>query len=315
MEKLIVEEHLKYGHAGTQFLVNKLRERFWIIHAKKAVKRIIKKCTICIRFSRLPATVPAAPLPENRIKNAKVFEITGIDLAGPLYLKSNEKQWIVIFTCAVMRAVHLELVAKIDTEEFILALARFIYRRGRPTVIYTDCGTNFISSANLFGKIDWNRVNNDLRVQRITWIFNPPASPWWGGFWERLIRIVKEYLRKLLGHNKLTKTELETSVCFVESLMNDRPLTYVSDDPDDLIPLTPAAFLRDIGQSEFPEIEEINGRKLREKLRHLNQLKQELRDRFRSEYLGQLIQRSKSTENYKFQLGEVVLIASEDKKD
>lgn len=110
-----------------------------------------------------------------------------------------------------------------------------------------------MATANLFGKINWKKVHEDSRVQRITWIFNPPASPWWGGFWERLIRVVKEFLRKLLGHNKLTKTELDTSICFVESLMNGRPLTYVSDDPDDLVPLTPAAFLQDIEQTEFPE--------------------------------------------------------------
>lgn len=130
VDKLIVEEHIRYGYAKGHFLVNKLREKFWIIHAKNAVKRIVKKCTTCIRFSRLPVTVPIAPLPENRVKNAKVFEVSGIDLAGPLYLKDDTKQWIVIFTCAVMRAVHLELVAKIDTEEFILALCRFVYRRG-----------------------------------------------------------------------------------------------------------------------------------------------------------------------------------------
>lgn len=179
VEKLIVEEHIRYGHDGTHFLVNELRERFWIVHANKAVNRTIKKCTTCIRFSRSQVTVPASPLPENRVKNAKVFEVTGTDLAGPLYLKNNEKQWIVIFTCAVIRAVHLELVAKINTEEFILALSRFICRRGRPTIMYADCGTNFVGTANLFGKIDWKKIVEDPRVQRITWIFNPPASPWW----------------------------------------------------------------------------------------------------------------------------------------
>ncbi len=286
VEKLIYEEHIRYGHAGAHFIVNKLRERFWIIHAKKAVKSVVKKCTTCIRFARHPVTVPIAPLPENRVKNAKVFETTGIDLAGPLYLKNGEKQWNVIFTCAVMRAVHLELVSSVNTEEFILALCRFIYRRGRPSFIHTDCGLNFVATANFFGKINWKKVAEDSRVQRITWIFNPPASPWWGGFWERLIRVVKEFLRKLLGHNKLTKTELDTAICFVESLLNGRPLTYVSDDPDDLVPLVPAAFLSDIEQSEFPEIGAITAKRLREKLRHLNQLKEELRNRFRSEYLG-----------------------------
>lgn len=72
VNKLILEEHLRYGHAGRHFLVNKLREKFSIIYAKKAVNRVINKCTICIRFAKRPVTVPVAPLPENRVKNAKV---------------------------------------------------------------------------------------------------------------------------------------------------------------------------------------------------------------------------------------------------
>lgn len=69
-------------------------------------------------------------LPENRVKDAKTFEVCGIDLAGPLHLVDNSKVWVVIFTCANYRAVHIESVDKIDTAQFMLALSRFIYKRG-----------------------------------------------------------------------------------------------------------------------------------------------------------------------------------------
>lgn len=307
---MIIEEHLRYGHAGVQFLASKLREKFWIVHMKKTIRSVIGKCTVCIRYGKSTTSVPISPLPENRVKNAKVFEISGIDLAGPLYLRDNSKQSVVIFTCAVVRAVHLELVEKINTEHFILALKRFIYRRG----IYTDNGTNFHGTANLLGKIDWEKVQSNFRLERIVWIFIPPAAPWWGGFWERMVRTMKEYLRKILGHNKLTKVELDTTICFVESLINGRPLTPVTEDPNDLSLITPAQFIQDIQSSEFPKVEEINGKKMREKLRHLVQLKQELRSRFRSEYLGHLIERSKPNRHYEFKVGEMVIIQSDDKK-
>jgi hypothetical protein len=59
-----------------------------------------------------------APLPEDRVKDTSVFEICGIDLAGPLFLHGGEKAWICTFTCAVLRAVHLELIVSLSTEAF-----------------------------------------------------------------------------------------------------------------------------------------------------------------------------------------------------
>ncbi len=227
------------------------------------------------------------------MKDGKVFEVSGIDLAGPLILKDGCKVWVVIFTCAIYRAAHIELVDSINTEDFILALARFIFKCGRISIIYTDNGTNFRKTSKLFRKLNWKRILEATNVHRIQWIFNPPASPWWGGFWERLVLTLKEYLRRILGQQKLNKVQLETSLAFVESLMNSRPLTYVSEDPEDLIPLTPIAFMRDIDTSEFPEMVVLKDKDFRGRYNDLLTLKEELRHRFRSEYLGQLVQRAK----------------------
>lgn len=314
VDKIIVEEHKQHGHAGNQFIMAKLRERFWIIKTRKAVERIRKKCVTCKRFGGAAATVPITPLPENQVKNAKVFEVSGIDLAGPLFLKDNSKVWVVIFTCAIYRGVPIESVESINTEQFILALSRFIYKCGRISVIYSDNGTNFVKTATLFGKLDWKKIQESTNMHRIQWIFIPPASPWWGGFWERLIRTLKEYLRKLMGQNKLNQVQLDTSLAFVESLMNSRPLTYVSEDPDDLVPLTPAAFMRDIEKTEFPELVVLKDHHFRQKYKELITLKEELRQRFRSEYLGQLVQRTKPINNVNFEIGDLVFVVDNQKK-
>lgn len=212
------------------------------------------------------------------------------------------------------RAAHIESVESINTEEFILALSRFIYKCGRISIIYTDNGTNFVKTAALFGKLDWTKIQETTNIHRIQWIFNPPASPWWGGFWERLVRTLKEYLRKMLGQNKLNKVQLDTSLAFVESLMNSRPLTYVSEDPEDLIPLTPAAFIRDIETCEFPELVVLKDQHFRERYKDLLTLKEELRQRFRSEYLGQLVQRAKPINNISFEVGDLVFVVDDKKK-
>ncbi|GFS61776.1 integrase catalytic domain-containing protein [Trichonephila clavipes] len=72
------------------------------------------------------------------------FQITGADLVGPLSLCGGSKAWIVIFTCAVYRAVHLELVSSLSTESFMQALRRFWARRERGSTLYTDNGMNFV---------------------------------------------------------------------------------------------------------------------------------------------------------------------------
>ncbi|GBM06139.1 hypothetical protein AVEN_265195-1 [Araneus ventricosus] len=103
---------------------------------------------VCKRFAAKSLTVPPIHLPLDRIRESAVFEITGIDLCGPLFIKPKAKAWIVLFTCAVYRAIHLEVVTSLSTEAFIQSLRRFIARRGRPTTIYSDNGTNFIGTHN-----------------------------------------------------------------------------------------------------------------------------------------------------------------------
>jgi len=311
VDRLIQEEHLKSGHGGIQFLMSSLRDRVWIIQARKAIRKVVQKCPRCQRYKAKPSVVPAAPLPENRVRDARVFQITGVDFAGPLYLKNGSKVWIVLFTCAVYRAIHLELANSLNTDTFIMALSRFIGRRGRPSTIYSDNGTNFRGSDNLFKLMDWKKIEKDTRVHRIQWIFNPPSASWWGGFWERLIGTVKGLLRRMLGNSKLLYVQLETLMCQVEAVVNGRPLTYVTEDPDDLIPLTPAHFIQDTQQTDNPEIEMLDGAGFRRKYKDLVQLKQELRGRFRSEYLGQLVQSSKAKKVRQFSVGEIVMVSNE----
>ncbi|GFY08071.1 integrase catalytic domain-containing protein [Trichonephila clavipes] len=167
------------------------------------------------------------PLPEDRVRDAAVFVATGIDLCGPLFLKTDNKCWIVLAPCAVYRTVHLELVSSLSTECFILALRWFIAKRGRPTTIYSDNGKNLVGTSNLLQKIDWEKIENFASEKRISWKFSPPAAPWWGGSWERLIGLLKSILRKVLGKACLSEEELVTVLCDAESLINSRPLTYL----------------------------------------------------------------------------------------
>lgn len=82
------------------------------------------------------------------------FKTTGVDLAGPLYLKHGGKVWIVLFICAVYRCVHIDFVMSLSTEAFVNVLWRFVNVCGQPKTVYSDNGTNFMGTVNLCKKLN-----------------------------------------------------------------------------------------------------------------------------------------------------------------
>ncbi|GFY55381.1 integrase catalytic domain-containing protein [Trichonephila inaurata madagascariensis] len=154
-----------------------LREKYCILKARKTIREIIHKCVKCLRYDGKLNKLPIAPLPADRVRQAAIFKIVGTDLAGPLFVKKLGKIEIVIYTCAVFRAAHLESAFSLSTESFLQTLRSFIARCGKPHTIYSDYGTNFIETSNWFKTIDWDKVLREANVQQITVEFSPPTAP------------------------------------------------------------------------------------------------------------------------------------------
>ncbi|UYV66910.1 hypothetical protein LAZ67_4003301 [Cordylochernes scorpioides] len=248
-------------------------------------------------------------------RDAAVFEIAGVDLTGHFILKNKKKAWIVIFTCAVYRGVHLELVTSLSMEAFLQAFRRFIARRGRPLIVYSDNGTNFKGMANALKNIDFSRLKCDPTLKNITWKFIPPGAPWWGGWWERLIGMMKQLLFRILGQTSLGYEELSTVMCDVESLMNTRPLTYLTEESEDLAPLTPSLFLHEVREVGVPDLDLIDNQTLSRKYQYIKRVREDLRERFRIEYFGFLRQETRRLKTtIPFKVGDMVLIGQESLK-
>ncbi|GBM18134.1 hypothetical protein AVEN_75543-1 [Araneus ventricosus] len=200
VRRLIYYAHKTLHHAGVQTILSHQRQQFWIPQDRRVVKEVFQKCATCRRYTSKPVVpVVPAPLPIDRINHVAAFEVTGADLAGPIYLKGGEKAWIVIFTCAVYRTIHLELVNSLSTEAFMQAMQRFFARRGRSSIMYTNNGTNFLGTSRALSNLNWQEIIAECAIQKIKWHFNPAAAPWYGGWWERMICIIKQLLRKVLG--------------------------------------------------------------------------------------------------------------------
>ncbi|XP_072395362.1 uncharacterized protein [Diabrotica undecimpunctata] len=271
-----------------------------------------------------------SPLPLDRVQQARPFSKTGIDFAGPIMIRSSRlrkapttKAYIAIFICMVTKAIHIELVSNLSTEAFIASLKRFISRRGNPQIIYSDNGTNFIGARNqlrdlslfLKSKENNHEIQNFLSSTEITWKLIPPRSPHWGGLWEAAVKSAKFHLTKLLGNTCLTFEELSTLLVQIEAILNSRPLYPLSNDPNDLLPLTPGHFLIGAPLISYPERD--LSRTHTNRLSYwkvCSKLQQEFWRKWSVDYLHRLQHRPKwQLPQQNLAINQLVLIQSEDR--
>ena len=236
-ELIIRKSHERVHHSGTRSTLAEVRTRYWIPKGRQKVKAVIGKCTLCKRLESMPYKAPTpADLPSFRVKEAAVFSKTGVDFAGPLIVRGKanshiSKVYIALFSCCVSRAIHLDLVESLSAVEFVRCLRRFAARRGTPSLMVSDNAKTFKATAKALEKLySSSEIQGFLEGNRIEWRFNLERAPWWGGFFERMVRCVKRCLKKVLGKASLTFAELLTVVVEIEGTLNSRPLTFAYDE-------------------------------------------------------------------------------------
>ena len=154
------------------------------------------------------------------------------------------KVYICLFTCAVTRAIHLEVVTDLTEENFLQAFRRFVSRRSLPYTMISDNASTYSAAANELNELfQSDSLKQTLNRKGVNWQFIPKRAPWFGGFWERLIGLTKNAVKKVLGRAFVSLSTLQTITTEIEAHLNNRPLTYVSSDIDDPEPLTPAHLL------------------------------------------------------------------------
>lgn len=239
--------HADVGHSGRNHMLSKLREKYWIPKAQTAIRKILSQCTICKRQRGTTGKQFMADLPRDRLlPDEPPFTNVGIDYFGPFEIKRGRtliKRYGVIFTCLTLRAVHIEVASSLDTDSCIHALRRFVSRRGQVKTIRSDNGTNFIGAERELQKaiqsLNNDRIQTTMLAKGVQWIFNAPTASHHGGVWERQIRTVRKILNSIVKQQSLDEESLQTLLCEVEAIINSRPITKVSNDPNDLEALTP----------------------------------------------------------------------------
>ena len=252
-------EHLRLLHAGPTLLISSLNQRFHIICLRKTVRSITRQCVICKRHSVRPENQLLGQLPLERVTPASVFERVGVDYAGPFEIKYGYvrrptvvKAYICLFVCLSVKAVHLEFVSDSTMEAFVATLRRFIARRGYPSLIWSDHGTNFVGAKRelkelqdfLSSQTTQGAILEFCNSYNIEWKYIPERSPHFGGLWESAVKSTKTHLKRVVSTVKLTFEEFTTILTQIEACLNSRPLTPTNTADDDGIEvLTPGHFL------------------------------------------------------------------------
>ncbi|XP_055634192.1 uncharacterized protein LOC129774475 [Toxorhynchites rutilus septentrionalis] len=316
-KRLIQYYHEKFGHANRETVLNELRQKFHIPKMRMEIQRVMKDCIWC-KVNRCYAEVPMmAPLPIQRITQpTRPFSAVGVDYLGPVEVtvgRRREKRWIALFTCLAVRAVHLDVVHTLTTQACLMAIRRFICKRGVPDEIFSDNGTNFKGASKEL--ILWmKRVNyecaDSVVNSSIKWNFNPPGTPHMGGIWERMVRSVKEAMKALDDGRRLTDEILLTTLAEAEDMVNSRPLTYVSQESASET-ITPNHFLRGTtksvdrhvdGSVDFAEA-------LRDTYKRSQYLADQMWQRWYKEYLPTINKRTKwFSERRSLKKGDLVFV-------
>ncbi|KAH0816655.1 hypothetical protein GEV33_006136 [Tenebrio molitor] len=227
IKALVKHVHIEQLHAGVQGTLAALRQNFWIISPRSVVRKILHQCLQCFKVKPSVMYPIMGNLPKSRVEPTRPFSISGVDYAGPIYIK--------------------------------------------------EC-----------------RGRKNLANKGISWHFIPPRSLHMGGIWEINVKSIKGHLKRTIGEVVLSYEELYTLLTRIEAVLNSRPLCPLSNDPNDLNPITPGHFLIGEPLTSISERDLTTTRINRlTQWQRVEQMRQHFWHRWQREYLVQNINRSK----------------------
>ncbi|XP_075151010.1 uncharacterized protein LOC142225121 [Haematobia irritans] len=308
-------------HGGNNLMLRMLRLQFWIPKAKNLIKSTIHNCKICVISKHKLQKQLMGTLPPERTTLSRPFTNTGLDFAGPFDIKAYagrsrliSKGYVCIFVCFATRAIHLEITSTLSTPDFLAAFHRFVSRRGCPKNLYSDNGKNFVGASRELAqnviRCSRESISSHFSHQEISWHFIPPGAPHMGGLWEAGVKSFKQHFRKIAGDHRFTFEEFSTILARIEACLNSRPISPMSENPNDMLSLTPGHFLTGgpiLSVCEPSESE--TNLSVMNRWRKVKALCQQFSIRWKHEYLKEMHKRMKwQTPQKNIEVGSMVVI-------
>merc|ERR1711888_354703 len=233
---IIKSAHQLVGHMGLKSTMANIRNKFWIIKNTAEIKKVIKQCNMCIiqRGKRYHYAAKAS-IPDFRSQMDEPFNTTALDMTGhflcrDLKTKEESKCYILVFVCMSTGCGHVEVIDAATAEAFADALERFFARRGVPSLLLSDNGSNFKGYFPELKKIsDLITTRGSLVQQGIQWKWVPSSAPTFNGYAERSLGLIKGVLKRSIGKKILSFSQLRTAAAYAEAVFNERPLHVLLD--------------------------------------------------------------------------------------
>ena len=253
--KLILHHHVRNLHCSFNTTRLHVRRRYFILGGASTIRKALYTCKQrnCRPVANVALQMGRLPLERSDVGTLECFKNVAMDYLGPFRVSHRcdkdkcphgvEKAYILLSTCFLSRAIHLEVTRDLTTEEWLNAFRRLVARRGKPQLLYSDNATTFRAGdkelKTALKRLDTRRLSHELLSQHgCEWKFSKAKSPWENGLSERLVQSVKRALRKILGSCTLTFDGFVTTIIEIEAIINDRPLATIDD--AQMLPITPA---------------------------------------------------------------------------
>ena len=333
VEKIVLAYHEANLHLAHSSCLYHLSRAYKICGGKSELNRILHKCTRRNCLAPIPLKQTLSPLPPSRLDEATPWKFASTDFFGPCIVTHSckhaacphpreEKCYGALWTDFTTRCVHLEAVQDLTTESFMQALIRFISRRGKPDMIYSDNAKTYKATdkelAKLYRTIEWDKVGEKAAERGISWTYSCSRAPWENGLTERLVKSAKRCLKTTLGNAKVSFIGFQTLLAEIEGLLNDRPLIAPSLDKYEAT-ITPSILCngRHLGSLPFVKAnKELQVTSLGRFHAHRKKIMMHFWNRFRHDYLLQL-QASKFANRLEtpiLEVGQVVLVRNDNLK-
>lgn len=176
--------HIKQLHAGVGSTLTTLRQNYRIPSGQQRIKHHIDRCVTCRKTSGPAYNAPESPaLPKSRLQQTHLFDVTGLDYTGELYIRKaniESKVYVCLFTCATTRAIHLEIVEDLTVESFLIAFRHFTSHKSLPSKMISNNASTFMCADNeLRELLQSQTLKETLASQGVDWQFIPKSTLVW----------------------------------------------------------------------------------------------------------------------------------------
>ncbi len=305
-EKLVLYYHQQLKHSSAETTYVFLRRRFVLQGGRRELKRILHLCKNRRCRPLKMVKVKESTLPHYRVDHADPFKHASFDICGPCQVKHKcdledcphekfAKAYIGVFCCNSTRYIHVEALPNMTSRAVMEAFEKFFSRRGVPTTMISDQGRQILSVRkelqSWWDNIKIKKIQEQIAPKGINWHLTNAYAPNENSLAESAVKIVKTSLLKTFKHGHLSYREFEVALISCELVINQRPLGYLREDSDHLLPVSPCDLVLGRKLSLVPEDHRKETKKttdLSRMVKHRQRLISNFWKRFNVDYLDSL---------------------------